>query len=149
MMTHSLLTTHLYLSALYWVVELHLLGLHREKHTQNLLVECCSFLPLSWIQAYCQGNVSWDRLTCWGKTCRRQELFGGDTNRTWGTVTEAELGLLIELAVQNLWVSNLDWSSLRWKRHSEEFLLMLFLVSPADSYLGWGLALSATSCHHC
>ena len=34
-------------------------------------------------------------------------MFGGSINRTQQTVTEAELGLLIELAVQCLWVSSL------------------------------------------
>jgi hypothetical protein len=46
MMKDSLLTTHMYWSALHCVVGLHLLGLPREKHTKKLLVVCCSLLLL-------------------------------------------------------------------------------------------------------
>jgi hypothetical protein len=45
-MKESLLTTHMYWSALHSVVELHLPGCHREKCAKKLLVVCCSFLPL-------------------------------------------------------------------------------------------------------
>jgi len=51
MMKDSLLTAHMYWSALHCVVELHLLGLHRENHTKKLLVLCCSFLLLLRTQA--------------------------------------------------------------------------------------------------
>ena len=42
------LTAHIYWFALYCVVELHLLGLHREKYIKNLLVMCYTFLLLLW-----------------------------------------------------------------------------------------------------
>jgi hypothetical protein len=54
--------------------------------------------------------------------------------------------LLVQLAVQHLWVSSLHWSLLPWERHSWE-LLMFLLVPPADSSPGWGLAASARLCH--
>lgn len=38
MMKGSSLRTHMYWSALHYIVELHLLGLHREKCTKKLLV---------------------------------------------------------------------------------------------------------------
>ena len=40
-------------------------------------------------------------------------MLGGHIHRTQWTVTEAELGLLIELAVQHLWVFSLIFDSLR------------------------------------
>jgi hypothetical protein len=122
-MKDSLLTTCMYWSALNWVIELHLSELHRKKcmheyahvrvhthtHTHKHLVMCCSFLlilqaPVDW-----QSDVSWDRCTYWGKTLEESRhmkdtwCFEG-INRTQQTVMEAELGLLIELAVQCLWV---------------------------------------------
>ena len=57
-MKDSLLTTHMYLSALHCVVELHLLELHREKCTKKILVVCYSFLPLPWTQTDWQSDVS-------------------------------------------------------------------------------------------
>ena len=42
----ALLRTHLYWSALHRAVELHLLGLHREKLAKKFLVMCCGFLQL-------------------------------------------------------------------------------------------------------
>ena len=45
-MNELLLMTHVYQSTLQCVVELCLLGLHREKSTKKLLVLCGSFLPL-------------------------------------------------------------------------------------------------------
>lgn len=40
MMKNSLLLTYMYWSALHCIVELHLLGLYREKHMEKLLVMC-------------------------------------------------------------------------------------------------------------
>ena len=57
-MKYSLLMTHMYWSDLHCIFELHLLGLHREKCTKNLVVVCCSFLPLLWIPADRQSEVS-------------------------------------------------------------------------------------------
>jgi hypothetical protein len=45
-------------------------------------------------------------------------------------VTEMELGLLVQRAVQSLWVSSLHWSTLSWER---KLLLVFLLVPPADS----------------
>lgn len=70
-------------------------------------------------------------------------------NRTQQTVTETELDLMVQLAVQCLWVSSLCWSSLPWERHSWELLLAFLLVPPAESCQGWGLAISARSCLCC
>ena len=39
----SLLRTQMYWSTLQCIVELHLSGLHREKHTKKLVVVCCNF----------------------------------------------------------------------------------------------------------
>ena len=69
-MKDSSLTTHKYWSALQCLDELHLSGLHREKHTKKLLVVCCSFLLLL------QTQADW--------------MHG---------VMETELGFLIEIAV--------------------------------------------------
>ena len=44
----TLLMTRMYWSSLHCIVELHLSGLHREKHTPKLLAVCCSFLLLPW-----------------------------------------------------------------------------------------------------
>jgi hypothetical protein len=57
-MKDSLLTTHMYWSALHCIVELHLSGLHRKKRTKNLLVVCCCFLLLPRTQADWQSDVS-------------------------------------------------------------------------------------------
>jgi hypothetical protein len=57
-MKDSLLTGHMYWPALYCVVELRLLGLHREKCVKKLLVVCHGFLPLLSTQAGWQNDVS-------------------------------------------------------------------------------------------
>ena len=58
----------MYWSSLHCLIDLHWLGLHREKHTKKLLVVCCSFLLLPRTLANWQSDVSWDRCMCWGKT---------------------------------------------------------------------------------
>ncbi|EDL29764.1 mCG148019 [Mus musculus] len=57
-MEDSLLTTCMYWSALHFVVELHLSGLHREEQTKKFLVMCYSFLLLPRIRAHWQSDVS-------------------------------------------------------------------------------------------
>ena len=58
-MKDSLLTTHMYWSALHCVAELHLSGLHREKHTKKLLSSGVPlFLLLLWTWADWQSDVS-------------------------------------------------------------------------------------------
>ena len=62
LMKDSSLTTCMYWSALHCVVELHLSGLHRKKHTKKFLVVCCSFLPLpqtpaDWMQMLRQDRA--------------------------------------------------------------------------------------------
>ena len=74
-------------------------------------------------------------------------MFEG-INRLHG-VTETELGFLGQLAVKHLWVSYLRWSLLPRERHSREHLLVSLWVLPADLSQGWGLAVSARSCHCC
>jgi len=55
------LMTCMYWSAVHYIVDLHLSGLHREKHTKNLL-ECCVFLLHLHTQADGQNDVSCDRV---------------------------------------------------------------------------------------
>jgi len=57
-MKDSLLTTRMYWSTLHHVVELHVLRLHGEKYTENLLVVCYSLLLLPQTLADRQSNVS-------------------------------------------------------------------------------------------
>ena len=96
-MKNSLLMTHVYWSTLHCVVELHLSGLHREKHTKNFwwcaVVSCC-FCGLRLI----------------GRVVSAEAGPVGDIRCLEGInkkVTEVELDLLIELAVQHLWVWSL------------------------------------------
>jgi hypothetical protein len=122
----TLLITCKHWSALPCIAEHHRLGLHREKCTKKFLVVCCSFLPLPRNQADCQSNVSWCRLTWWGKTHGGHMIFRGSINRTRRTVVEAELGLLIGLAAKHLWVScmlvsRLHWSLLHWEEQLKTF----------------------------
>ena len=58
-------------------------------------------------------------------------MFGESIKRTQWTVMDAELGLLIELAVPHLLGWSLPSSSLLWERHSLEHLLAFLLVPPA------------------
>ena len=76
-------------------------------------------------------------------------MFRGSIIRTQRTVTEAELGLSIELPVQCLLISRLLRSSLHWESHSQKLFLefLLALIPPADLCPGWGLAVSARYCH--
>jgi hypothetical protein len=64
MMKDSLLMKHMYWSVLHYVVELHLLEFHREKHTKkkkNLLAVCCSFLSLFrfGLMGACERQGTW------------------------------------------------------------------------------------------
>ena len=71
--------------------------------------------------------------------CRTHDAWKGIINRVLWTMTEAKLGLLIELAVQCLLVLHLGWSSLPWERHSREllltFLLVVLLTAEAEAWL--------------
>lgn len=64
-------------------------------------------------------------------------MMCGGINKTQQTVTETELGLLIELAVQCLLVLLLCWSSLYWERNWWE----LFLVPGVSPHLSCWLVL--------
>ena len=86
--------THMYWSTLHCVVELNLLRLHREKRTKKRLMMFCSFLLLLWTWA--------GRMHALRQDPRRICDVWRDINRTRWTVPVAELGLLIELAVQSL-----------------------------------------------
>ena len=101
-MKDSLLRTCMYWSTLHCIVELHLLGHHREKQTEKLLVVCCSFLLLLRTLIGRVMSAETDSSACGGHM-----MFGGRIKRTQQTVVGAELGLLIELAVQHLLVSSL------------------------------------------
>jgi hypothetical protein len=101
---------------------LHLWGLHGKKSAQKTSRDILQFLAISsdlgWLAERCQlRQMHVPRLDPW-RICD----VWRDINRTWWTVVEAELGLLIDLAVQRLWVSCLPW-----ERHSE--LLLAFLWS--------------------
>ena len=63
-MKDSLLMTRMYWSTLHYVFELHLSGLQREKCTKNLLVVCCSFLPLPQTWADWQRVMSAETDAC-------------------------------------------------------------------------------------
>ena len=80
------------------------------------------FQGLDW-----QSDVSWDRHTCWGKTCGEM-MYGGSINRTRWTVPGVSLTCLIELAVQPSWFSRCCCSSLPWERQSRDPL------DPRDPY---------------
>jgi hypothetical protein len=75
-MKDSSLMTHMYWSILHCIVELHMLGFHREKGTKNLLVACCSFLLLPRTQIHCldlsesnhhlvKGISTGTKFVCW------------------------------------------------------------------------------------
>jgi hypothetical protein len=79
-------------STLHCIVELHLSGLHREKHTPKSLIDRVMSA---------KADTSAEVRPVEDRWC----LEG--INRTRLTVTEAEFGLPIELAAQHLWVSHL------------------------------------------
>jgi hypothetical protein len=144
-MKDSLLTTHMYLSSLYSVVELHLSGLHRKKHTKRFLVVCSSFLRLSWTQGDWQSDVSWDRQSLW-MTCDVWREYKSDS-------ADSEKGLAwLTYIAKCFLASHLHWSSILKERHIQELLLafLVVLVPPADSCrFSWGLVVPARLCHHC
>jgi hypothetical protein len=111
---YFLLTTPMYWSTLHCIVELHLSGLHKEKLTKIFWwyneASCC-FLGL-----WPVGRVmSAETDKCGEANFRRTCDIGRGINRTQETVRGAgdwaDLGLLVELAVQSLLVSCLHWSS--------------------------------------
>jgi hypothetical protein len=70
-------------------------------------------------------------------------------NRTPQSDRDRELGLLVQLAMQRLWVSHIHWSLLPWERHNWELLLASLRIPSADSNWGWSLPVSAKSCYLC
>lgn len=80
-MCHSSLMTRMYWSALHCVVELHLLGLHREKMHQKtsggVSVSCC--FHGVWLIG---SEVSWEGCACWGQTRGGHVMFEGSIQRT-------------------------------------------------------------------
>ena len=126
-MKDALLTACMYWSALHFIVELCLLGLRGLK-----------------LLGY----------TCRGKTCAEARhmkdmwCLEGINRTPW---SDKEFGLLVQLAVQHLWVSCLHWSSLPRESQSLELLLVSLQAPPADTSWGWALAVSARSRsrHHC
>ena len=110
---------------------------------------CCSFLLLL-TQAHWQSDVSRDKHMCWGKTHGGHVMFRENIKRTWQTVTEAKLGLLIELTVQhcgsftdlhfnergtaeNFWYPS--WSLLLTWAKTKAWLSLLCSVTTTDSCL--------------
>ena len=108
--------------------------LYREMHQKNLMV-CCSFLLLLQPQADWQSDVSWDRHTCWGKTCARDMWCLEGINRCQ-IVMRIELGLFIEVVVQCLWVFSLWWSLLHWERGRTR--------SGLNFHIGWSLSVETS-----
>ena len=113
-MKDSLLTTHMYWSALHCVVELHLSGLHREKHTKKtpggVLVASCCFCGLRPLGRVVSANTdSCGVLLRQTRVPRQDTSTRQDQGRTrdvwqeykWDS-KDRERGLLIELAVQCL-----------------------------------------------
>jgi hypothetical protein len=97
--------------------------------------------------------------TCWGRIRGRHLTYVG-YNRSWQTVTETELDLLVQLAVQCLWVSHLadlhfpergtaenswhsSWSLLLPWTETEAWLSLLGSVTAADACLVSGLCWTA------
>ena len=105
-MKDSLLTTHMYCSALHCIVKLHLLGLHGEKHAKKLLVVCCSFFPFPQTRVIGRMISAEARQLLVQDPWRTHDVWKA-INRIQWTVMEADLGLLIELSVQHLLVSSL------------------------------------------
>ena len=93
-MKDSLLTTHMYWSALHCVVELHLSGFHREK---------CTKKPAGGVlQLFAASKASGEVRHVEDTWC----LEGlNRTSQSDGDGSETELGLLVLLAVQHVWVS--------------------------------------------
>ena len=102
-MKHSLLATCMYRSALHCIVELDLLGLHRERSTKKLVMVCCSFCGIRLIaELYQLIETHVLRQDPW-RACHVWRSI----KRTPWIVMEAEVGLLTELSVQCLLVSHL------------------------------------------
>jgi hypothetical protein len=121
-------------------VVLHLF-LHREKKNSRGSWHFCGFGPIgrmmladrdSWSFAKTDSRA---RHMCWGKTHGGHVMFAESMTRTQQTVTEAELGLLIDLTLQSFLLSHVCCSSLCLERHSQELLLvsLVVLMPPADS----------------
>jgi hypothetical protein len=107
------------------------------------------FLPWSWVDW--QDDINWDRCSCWGRRHRGHVTFGGSVKSTQWTAMEAELDLLILLAVQHLsWIfvdlcfaetgtaKNVWWfcrSLVLTHSESEAWLSLLGSATAADSYL--------------
>jgi hypothetical protein len=128
----SLLATHMYWFTLHCVVELHLSELHREKYSKNFwwcAAVSCHFHGFRLIGRVMSAETD----TCAEIRPVEDTWCSECINRTWGTVTMVELGLLIELALQCLLVSCLCWSLLSWERHSWEHLLSFLLAPSAGS----------------
>lgn len=92
-MKDSLLTTHMYWFTLHCMIELQLSGCHREKRTKETSGGVLWFAatPSTWADGmHVLGQGSWRTHDVW------RVQIGLDR------VIEAELGLLVQLAVQRL-----------------------------------------------
>ena len=98
-----------------------------------------------------EGTFHWSRhrrkVVLLKQACERTCDVWRYINRTQRTVTKAELGLLIELAIQCLWVSCLHWSSLPWEKISwHSCWLWSLLLTGAEAEAWLSLLGSADSC---
>ena len=107
-MKDSLLTTCMYWPTLHFIVELPLSELHREKLAKHFRL--CAAVPSCFLRLRLIGRVMSAETNTRAKARHvlRQDhgghmMFGEGIKRTRWTVTKAELGLLIELAVQTCW----------------------------------------------
>jgi hypothetical protein len=105
----------MYWSVLYCVVELYLSGLNRKKYSKKQKQK--NFWWCATVSCPLSGLGVIDRVMSavtdpHAETRPVEDTCLDSINRTQRTMTKAELGLLIELAVYCLWVSCLRWSSL-------------------------------------
>ena len=113
-MKDFLLRTCIYWPTLLCVVEPHLLELNREKLTKKSSGGVLQFLAILSDQIWLIGRVMSAETDTHVEVryMLRQDpgghvIFGGSINRTGWTVMEAEVSLLIELAVQQLLILSL------------------------------------------
>jgi hypothetical protein len=127
MIKDSLLRTHMYWSALHYIVELHLSGLCTQADWKHGWEKACAEARSMLMQGMWKTPV-------W----RVQIELDG--------VAETELGLLVQLAVQCLWVSSLQWS---FFLRDAQLRTSGFSCWLSDSSRVRGMAVSARSCHNC
>ena len=107
----------MYWSALCCIVELHLLGLHREKCTKHFW--CCAAVSFCFLGIGLIGRVMPAETDSRAEARHVEDTWClEEVQKDSIDYEAAELGFLIELAVQCLLVSPLCWSLIAWERHS-------------------------------